>query len=239
VVTKKGLRVADPRKHLPETIERLESYGSPNHGNKRNPVDEVVYLILSKQTNDSKYVSAYNALKAEGGWTRVAEAPASYIARRVRPSGLEWQKARQIKAFLTRVRQDQGRLSLSWLRRASDDEALKYLISLPGIGIKTAYCVLMYSLGRDVLPVDTHVFRISARLGLIKPDITLQRAHLELNQLIPKGKRYSYHVNCICHGREVCRDKRPKCSECVLLQFCRYGQERVGKARIAVGVRFS
>ncbi len=219
--------VKNPKKYIAEIIKRLEKYGSPNHGNKKNPVDEVVYLILSKQTNDAKYEGAYRALKAEGGWAKVAEAPVSYIARKVHSGGLEWQKAQQIRAFLGHVKQDQGRLTLSWLKRATDEAALKYLTSLPGIGIKTAYCVLMYSLGRDVLPVDIHVFRVSTRLGLIKPDITLEQAHRELNHLIPRAKRYSYHVNCICHGREVCRKTSPKCNQCTLLDFCKYGQKHV------------
>lgn len=223
----KSPKLQDARKHIAEIVRRLERYGTPNHGNKKNPVDEVVYVILSKQTNNAKFVGAYNALKADGGWAKVAGAHVSYIARRIRFSGLERQKAVQIRAFLKRVKNDHGRLSLAWLKRSSDEEAVKYLTSLPGIGIKTAYCVLMYSLGRDVLPVDTHVFRVSARLGLIEANATLKQAHRELNDLIPKGKRYSYHVNCICHGREVCRNKNPKCNQCLLLKFCRYGQIRV------------
>lgn len=216
------------KEHLNSIITTLEQiYGTPRHGNKEDPLDELVYIKLSQQTNGPKFCSMYESLQNRyPGWFGLEQAPLEELEAILHPGGLYRQRARNLKAMATQIAEDSGRLDLSWLRNRPAAEAIIYLSSLPGVGIKTAYCVAMYSLGHDVLPVDVHVQRISERLGLLPPFLSDEKKHQILNELIPSGKRYSYHVNCISHGRMVCR-KMPKCTACSLQDFCAFFQSRL------------
>lgn len=212
-------------KNIYKIIQKLEIYGTLRHGNKENPLDEAIYIILSKQTDGQRFSDAYKGLKRKcRSWENLLKMPRESIANVIKSSGLENQKARQIKNLVKKIYKDKGIVSLAWLKNLETPAALNYLVGLPGLGIKSAYCILMYSLGRDVLPVDINVFRISYRLGLISKNISLIEAHLQLERLIPPEKRYSYHVNCISLGRDCCRNRFPKCQRCVLKKFCNYAK---------------
>jgi endonuclease-3 len=153
-------------------------------------------------------------------WNRAADAPLAAITAAIRPAGLHRQKAQSIRAILRQVRLERGRADMRFLRRWPTERIRRYLLSLPGVGPKTAACVLLFSLGRPVLPVDTHVHRISLRLGLIGPRVTAEQAHDLLAAQVPAGKVYPFHVLLIEHGRRVCRARRPDCPVCVLVDVC-------------------
>jgi endonuclease-3 len=153
-------------------------------------------------------------------WDRAADAPLSTIAAAIRPAGLHRQKARSIRAILRRVRAERGRTNLDFLRRWPTPRIKEYLLDLPGVGPKTAACVLLFSLRRPVLPVDTHVHRVSRRLGLIGPRTTAEQAHDVLAGVVPPRKVYAFHVLLIEHGRKICHARRPECDRCVLNGIC-------------------
>ena len=204
-------------------IARLEqAYGTLRHGNKEDPLDELIYIKLSQQTNEPKFRSLYESLqRAYPCWVGLEKASPEDLAAILRPGGLAQQRARDLRALVVRITQDNGRLDLSWLRDVPESEAISYLLSLPGVGLKTAYCVAMYALGSDVIPVDIHVQRISERLGFLPLRLSEKKKHRLLNEIIPPGKRYSYHVNCVSHGRMICR-KVPLCTQCYIRDFCTY-----------------
>lgn len=223
-----------------QDIERIiaileHTYGSPRHGNLDDPLDELIYIKLSQQTNAAKFQHVNAELRRRyGSWENMRRADESEIAEVLRYIGFHRQRARQIKAMLDRIHSDRGELDLQWLRERPTDEAIAYLRSLPGVGIKSAYCVAMYSLGVDVLPVDTHVERVCTRVGLVPVQLSLRSRqgdnvaiHQLLEDLIPRGKRYSFHVNCVAHGRAICTTKNPKCGVCPINQLCAYGQREV------------
>lgn len=154
------------------------------------------------------------------GWESVLAARPSALAAAIRTGGLAKQKAPRIQAILREIRRREGRLSLARLRRLPDDEVRDYLVSLPGIGPKTAACVLAFSLGRPALPVDTHVFRVAKRLGLVDARATESRAQAALEALVAPAERVETHLNLIAHGRAVCRAQRPACARCPLADLC-------------------
>jgi len=201
---------------------RLRMYGDDRHGNLDEPLDELVFILLSAQTEEYLYRKTFQDLKDYfSEWEQLLDAPEEKIAQVIRHGGLSRKKASQLKGAFRQIHHDIGRLSLDFLRDMSDEEALQYLTSLPGIGAKSAKCILMYSLARPVFPVDTHVWRVSRRLGITPPvpkanDVQKQ----ELEQLVPEDLRYRLHVNMISHGRQTCTVYWPKCDDCVLADMC-------------------
>lgn len=207
----------------PRVVERLlaEQYGQPNHFNKKDPLSELVFILLSTQTREAEYRRTFSALwRTYRSWERVRAAPENELVRLISFGGFARRKTALLKRLLTRIHSDKRRTSLRWLSAYSDKEAFAYLTSLPGVGPKTAKCVLMYSLGRSVFPVDTHVWRVSQRLGWIdgakSPDDARSR---QLESAIPRALRYSLHVTMVAHGRACCRTV-PKCQGCVLRKIC-------------------
>lgn len=202
--------------------ERLTKHYPPTRlGNKTNALDELLYIILSLQTNEQLYARSYRAFKnAFPRWDTVPDVPVRQITKVIRDSGLAAQKARHIHAISQKLRHEFGRVTLSPLKRMTTDEAEKFMLALPGVGIKTARCVLMYSLGHDVFPVDIHCARILDRLRLI--DWNGKRLESVANaaqDAIPVILRKQLHVQFVQHGREICRAK-PKCSSCILSDLC-------------------
>lgn len=198
-----------------------EVYGSPRHGNKDDPLDELVFIILSQMTTHHSFGRVYDRLKLLfPDWSDVRGLPVEQLAEVIKDAGLSNQKAPRIKAILERVFADFGKVSLAHLGRLSDAEAEQYLTSLPGVGTKTAKCVLMYSLDRAVLPVDTHVWRLSKRLGLVQGELSYSTVHEALENVVLPEDRYSFHVNAISHGRAVCLAKKPRCVGCPLMSIC-------------------
>ena len=201
-------------------------YHDFNHHNLKNPLDELLFIMCSTKTAEASYRNTFRALKETfPTHLQIAEAPAEYIARPIASGGLSNQKARAIRNLLDIIVEQFGEPSLKSLRTMNDEEAEAFLLSLPGVGKKTARCVLMYSLGRQVFPVDTHCWRIARRLGWIRP--TQKDKHCaprdmdRLQSKIPPELRYSLHVNMVSLGREICISKAPKCERCPAAKWCR------------------
>jgi endonuclease-3 len=188
---------------------------------RRDPLDELVLTILSQSTSDANCYRGWEALRARyRDWESVLAAPPGEVEETIRPAGLSKQKSATILSVLTRLRDEHGSPTLDHLAAFEDDEALAYLTSFKGVGVKTAACVLCFALGRDVIPVDTHVHRIAGRLGLVPEGRNATQTHDILNVLVPPELRYELHVLLIGHGRTVCTAHGPRCEECGLEDLC-------------------
>ncbi len=195
-------------------------YGSP--GKLRlDPLEELVLTILSQSTTDRNRDRAWDALRDRyPAWNAVRRAPRAELETTIRIAGLATQKAAAIHTALERLQSEVGSPSLDHLTEMSDDDALAYLSSFKGVGIKTAACVLCFALGRSVLPVDTHVYRIAIRLGWVPPGATPAATHRVLNQHVPEGIRFALHIHLIELGRDLCTARRPSCERCPLADTC-------------------
>jgi endonuclease III len=213
-----------PRKDRVRAIrDRLrEMYGRPAWKPHGHPIAELVRTILSQNTNDLNHDVAYNRLRERfPTWVEVRDAPLSEIRDAVRPAGLADTKAPSIQEALRRATDDGGDPDLDWLADADRDEALDYLTGLPGVGRKTAACVMIFALGRPEIPVDTHVYRVGGRLGLFRERAPFEEAHDEMLRITDPEDAYELHINLIRHGREVCRPE-PRCEVCELRRMCPY-----------------
>jgi endonuclease III len=186
-------------------------------------VDELIATVLSQHTSDRNSERAFAGLKAAfPGWEQVLDAPAEALADVIRSGGIADQKARRIQRILAEIGEREGRIDLGRLRDLDDAAVEEYLTSLPGVGPKTAACVLVFAMGRAAFPVDTHVHRVAVRLGWLPPGTTAGAAHQMLTPVVPPGIRYDLHLALITHGREVCKSQRPRCGACVLRDRCVY-----------------
>jgi len=198
-----------------------EAYGPRPWRARGRPLDVLVGTILSQHTSDGNRDAAMRRLTDRfTTWDEAAEAPLGRLADAIRPAGLHRRKARTIRTVLRQIRDDRGRADLRCLRRWPTPKARRYLLALPGVGPKTAACVLLFCLKRPVLPVDTHVHRVSRRLGFIGPRTTAEQAHEVLAGMVPDEKVYAFHVLLIAHGRRVCRARRPDHNACCLRDLC-------------------
>jgi endonuclease-3 len=212
--------VAD-RRRLRRIRERLRAeYGRPVPRPHGAPVDELVLTVLSQNTNDRNRDVAYARLRERfESWDEVREAPVEEIEDAIRPGGLAPTKAVRIQQILQAL--DDG---LEWLEDAPVEEGRAYLESLPGVGRKTAACVLLFSFGLPEIPVDTHVYRVGSRLGLFRPGASFDEAHDEILRLADPEDAYEIHVLLIRHGRRTCTARAPRCPECPLRRMCPYGR---------------
>jgi endonuclease III len=217
----------DPRQ-VAAAQRRLRASQGPFVPKPRLPIlDEVVATVLSQHTSDLNSERAFAQLKAKfPEWEQVHAAPAGQVADAIRSGGMADQKAVRIQQILAAICAREGRIDLSRLHDLPDAEIEDYLTSLPGVGPKTAACVLTFSMGRAAFPVDTHVHRIALRLGWIPPGTTADKAYRILSQAVPPEIRYDLHMALIVHGRTVCSAQRPRCVGCVLLDRCAYGREQ-------------
>jgi endonuclease III len=215
------------RRRLLAIRDRLRrEYGRPVLHAHRAPVDELVLTVLSQNTNDRNRDVAYHRLRERfPTWEDVRRAPVADVEDAIRPGGLAPTKAVRIVQILDALAGD----DLGWMETAPVDEARDYLVSLPGVGRKTAACVLLFSFGRHDVPVDTHVFRVGSRLGLFRPRASLEEAHDELLRLCPEGDAYEVHVLLIRHGRRTCVARAPRCAECPLRRMCPEGRRRLAR----------
>jgi endonuclease III len=190
--------------------------------------------VLSQHTSDINSSRAFAGLRERfGTWEQVLDAPVDEVAESIRSGGIAQVKARRIQQILAEIDRREGELGLSRLEGLSDEQVNEYLCSLPGVGPKTAACVLLFSMGRPAFPVDTHVHRVAKRLGLVEEKSSAERAQRSLEPRIPPELRYEFHMQLIRHGREVCKAVTPVCTECVLLDLCEAGPRLLaeGKAR--------
>ena len=208
-------------------------YGTSDLGNKLDPIDELVYIILSRKTPEKAYQETFAVLKARfRKWDDLLEAPRALVEKIVGPGGLARKKAISLFGALTIIRDTFGNCSLEAAREWCDEKLEEFLCGLPEIQRKSAYCIMMYSFGREVFPADTHVGRVLSRLGPYRElGLDLQGlGHKKLQHvladLIPPPLRYSLHVNLVEHGRAVCRAIKPLCDQCDLKTFCRHYRER-------------
>ncbi len=207
------------------TLSLHALYGSPSHGNKADPLDELVFIILSQMTTHHSFNRVYERLKGSvGKWEKLSGIRTARLKSLIKDAGLSGQKAPRIKAIVKKVKKDFGVASLAKLKAMSDRDAEDYLKTLPGVGTKTAKCVLMYSLKRPVLPVDTHVWRVATRLGLVDGRLGQARGQHVLEEAVPPTDRYSFHVNAIMHGRAACLALYPRCGTCPLRRNCPSGR---------------
>ncbi len=205
-----------------ETLDR--EYGTLTWRSHGEPLDALIQTTLSQHTSDINSERAFDSLKRRfpGGWDEVRIAPVEVIADTIRCGGLADAKATRIKTILQALFERYGETSLEALKTTSTDEALELLTRFHGVGPKTAACVMMFSLGRPTLPVDTHVFRVSHRLGLIDEKIGEAKAHVALQAQLQGSEVYAFHVHLIRHGRRVCQARSPRCESCPLSGRCAF-----------------
>lgn len=229
----------DPNGLVERIAELLEvTYRSADLGNLEDPLDEAVFIMLSRQTREGVYRRVFAEMKRRfPRWTEVAEAPTDELRQLLRPAGLADQRLDQLTGLLARVtvcNAERGvgpyadppaDLTLDFLNAMNDADAERFLRSLPGIGPKSARCILSYSLNRSAFAVDTHVRRIFIRLGVVKPR-GIKADHDPFQAVVPPKLRKQLHVNLVHHGRAVCRNEKPECAQCVLISFCKEGRKR-------------
>lgn len=221
------------REKIEKVNELLVKYfGIPSRPKKLpKPADALIATILSQNTNDNNSYKAYLNLKRRyKSLDKLAEAPRRQIENTIKVAGLGKQKSASIKSFLTTLKKKNGKLNLQYIRKMSDDEILNELTSIKGIGVKTASCVLLFSLDRNVCPVDTHVHRTLNRIGIVKtntPDKTFE----QLRKNLPEKIAHQFHTNLIKLGREICKPSNPICSMCPLLAECKFTKKSLAVAK--------
>jgi len=201
----------------------IEHYGNPTWRNPLPPLDELVSTILSQNTNDTNRDRAYHALQARfPGWEAVRDAPESEVIEAIRPAGLANQKGPRIQAVLRQITAEVGRLDIGFLKDLPPDQAQEWMLRFNGVGPKTAAIVLLFSLGKPAFPVDTHIYRVSGRIGLRPAKMSVEAAHNHLAALFPPDTYYAAHLNLIRLGREICQARQPRCQQCPLQKLCEY-----------------
>jgi endonuclease-3 len=206
-----------------EIVRRLRARFGPLEPPRRlDPLEELILTVLSQNTSDVNRDNAYRAMRARfPTWEATAAADERELAAAIRSGGLSNIKAPRILSILRQIQErERGSLDLSWMRRAPSKRVRDYLTSLPGVGPKTAACVLAFSLGRPALPVDTHVYRVARRLGFVGPRVDAARAHVVMEEAVPPRLRVRMHVGLIRLGRQICRAGRPACEACPLQNLC-------------------
>ena len=204
----------------------LKVYGNPTWRNPLPPVDELVSTILSQNTNDANRDRAFHALRAKfAAWESARDATAGDVAAAIRPAGLANQKGPRIQRVLRQITEERGGLDLSFLKDLPLEEARSWLMKFNGVGPKTAAIVLCFSLGRPAFPVDTHIYRVTGRIGLRPEKMSVEQAHPHLEALLPPETYYAAHLNLIRLGREVCHARKPDCPNCPIRKLCDFGKE--------------
>jgi endonuclease-3 len=205
-----------------------EIYGVPLIRPHGDGIAELILTVLSQSTNDRNRDIAYLRLRERlPSWEQVRDAPPAEVEEAIRPGGISRVKSVRIQAILRAITEDareQGRdrepLSLGWLAQETVPDARRYLVSLPGVGRKTAACVLLFAFGMRDVPVDTHVSRVGSRLGLFRPRAGFEELHDEMLELTPRGEELELHVNLLRHGRRTCHARVPDCAGCALGRMC-------------------
>ena len=221
-----------PSRLTPLVVRRLLAfYGEPTWRNPLPPLDELVSTILSQNTNDRNRDQAFNRLReALPTWEQVRDAPVERVIDAIRVAGLGNQKGPRIQAVLQQITEERGSLDLSFLAEMPLEEARQWLLHFKGVGRKTAAIVLQFSLGRPAFPVDTHIYRVSGRLGLRPQGISLEQAHNLLEASMAPADYYAAHLNLIRLGREICHARNPQCGQCPLNDICEYAMSLIASS---------
>jgi endonuclease-3 len=220
--------LSDLREILLQIEERLRERFSFPKREREDPIDVLIRTILSQNTSDANSHRAFANLKNRfPSWEALLKAPLEEIESAIRCGGISNIKAKRIKEILKRIKEERGSLTLSFLKDLTIDEARNYLLSLPGVGDKTASCVILFSFAKPAFPVDTHIHRIVNRLGILGNDLSPQEISQLIESNLPEGLFLSLHLNLIRLGREICRPRNPKCQICPLKEFCNYYAVRV------------
>ncbi len=216
----------NPEWKLAVIAKRLNDYfGEPVRTQTENALDSLIETILSQNTNDKNRDLAFRRLKqAFPEWKTVETAPTEAIEEAIRPAGLAPQKAPRIKQVLEWLRETHGSLNLDFICEWPEEKAIETLSKLKGVGVKTSSVVLLFACQKDVFPVDTHIHRITKRVGLIPAKTSAANAHRLLGQWVPKGEAFSLHINLLKLGRTICKARRPKCEMCPIRDVCDYYQ---------------
>jgi endonuclease-3 len=214
-----------------EVCRRLQdAYGQPEWRNPLPALDELVSTILSQNTNDVNRDRAFESLRAAfPTWEAVRDADPDSVIDAIRTAGLANQKGPRIQRVLQQITQERGELDLEFLRDWPAEEVFDWLTRFKGVGPKTASIVMLFSLDKPAFPVDTHVFRVTGRLGIRAKETSAAKAHQTLAKIFPKDQYYATHLNLIRHGREVCHARNPECQRCVLKDICMYYLQQVAK----------
>ena len=214
--------MSDPARHALKVHEALlKAFGEPTWRNPLPPVDELVSTILSQNTNDINRDRAFHGLRAKfPSWESVRDAQAEDVVAAIRPAGLANQKGPRIQQVLRQITEERGSLDLTFLKDLPLEEARTWLTKFKGVGPKTAAIVLCFSLGRPAFPVDTHIYRVTGRIGLRPEKMSVEQAHGFLESLLPPETYYTAHLNLIRLGREVCHARKPDCPHCPVRRFC-------------------
>jgi len=203
----------------------LDFYGQPSWRNPLPPVDELVSTILSQNTNDLNRDRAFESLRQRfPTWEQVRDADPGSVTAAIRPAGLANQKGPRIQQVLRRISAERGSLDLDFLKDMPLEEARAWLMKFKGVGPKTCAIVLLFSLGRPAFPVDTHIYRVTGRIGLLPEKMTVEQAHIHLEKLLPPETYYADHLNIIRLGREICAARKPACPRCPLRDPCNYAK---------------
>lgn len=219
----------EQRRQLAFITQNLEAtFGVPRNDSHEDPLDELINTILSQSTTNLNSHRAFASLKQRfPDWEQVRRARPASIAAAIKSGGLANVKSIVIKNILNDIQQRHGILDLSFLKTVPIAEAREFLILLKGVGPKTAACVLLFACKRPVFPMDTHIFRILRRAGLLPEKISDQLAHEMIENLIPPKKHYSLHINLITLGKRICHPRNPKCGQCPLNEHCDFGRSQL------------
>ena len=216
--------------HIRQIVDRLaEVHGDLPWGRRHDPVSELVTTILSHSTTDANQIAAFDELRRRfPTWDEVRDAPTDEVIDAVRVAGMSGQKGPRVQRALDIVAADGRGDDLEWLGEVPIDEAMEFLVAIPGVGPKTAACVLCFCFDAHVCPVDTHVHRIALRTRMVSRKTDAIATQTKLTRAIPEGQAYSAHMRMIAHGRTICTARSPKCERCPVLELCPFGRARVG-----------
>ena len=205
----------------------LEKFGEPVWRNPLPAIDELVSTILSQNTNDVNRDRGFDKLREKfPTWEEVRDAPADKVIDAVRVAGLANQKGPRIQKVLRQISEERGELDIEFLKELPIEDAHAWLTKFKGVGPKTAAIVLLFSLGMPSFPVDTHIYRVTGRIGLRPEKMTVEQAHPYLESVFPPETYYAGHLNIIRLGREICKARKPECGKCPLIEICQYGQKK-------------
>lgn len=221
-----------PPEHLAARAKKIhlllmDQYGSPDWRSPYPPLDELVSTVLSQNTNDRNRDAAFELLRSLfPTWEEVRDAPTEQIIEAIRTAGLANQKGPRIQAILKHITEERGRLELDFLRELPDSQVFQWLINLKGVGPKTATIVMLFSLGMPAFPVDTHIYRVSGRIGLRPENMSVEETHAYLAaQFLPESYGPA-HLNIIRLGREICTARKTDCPACPLQQLCDHARTK-------------